>query len=58
MDGKCIYHPGRNATIEYNNKKYCGKCEQAQMNASKVVSIHVDPKGARVRAGVTSCFVI
>ena len=44
MNGKCIHHPGRNATIEYDNQKYCGKCEKAQIDAGKVVDRHVEPK--------------
>ena len=44
MAGKCIHHPGRDATIEVGGKKYCAKCEQGQKNAAKLVDRHVEPK--------------
>lgn len=44
MDGKCLHHPGRDATTEIGGKKYCAKCEDAQSKAAKRVSMHVEPK--------------
>ena len=44
MVGKCVHHPGRDATIEIESKKYCAKCEQGQANAAKAVDRYVEPK--------------
>ena len=39
MAGKCVHHPGRDATTEIGGKKYCANCEDGQTKAAKGESI-------------------
>ena len=44
MANKCIYHPGRDATLAVGGKNYCAQCDAGIKAAVALVSRHVEPK--------------
>jgi len=49
MVGRCVFHPGRDASASAAGKSYCSKCEEAQKAARALIDAHVKPK---------NCFIV